>query len=392
MNGTGCIGTVMDGDYGSDQAYEDCYAELPPIDLASAVDPVLVFYQYVDSSSSDGGNVQISTDSGGTFEVAVPNPAYHGSAGGLDAFTGDHSADGWQRVLVSLSSFVGQSVVVRFSFHSNSYTSAPGWYVDQVGIYESANVPVVIETTADLGLAFVGDPFQASLAASGGGGTYDWTIEGGTSHSWLSIDPATGELTGTADSSHLGLTTVVVRAADVSNTTNYDEKSFEIQVVDALLYESFAAWPPAGWTIVDGGSTTDTWMHCDGCGVGLTGADGAYAMVNSDAAGSGSISLVEELITPSIDCSAKTTVLLEFYHYYNHIGSGEGRVEVSVDGGASWTQIVSYTSDTVNGALESFDISAHAAGQADVKIRFLYDDGSDWAWYWLVDDVTVLGM
>jgi hypothetical protein len=155
-----------------------------------------------------------------------------------------------------------------------------------------------------------------------------------------------------------------------------------------LLYEDFSTWPPANWTIVDGGSTTDTWMHCDGCTRSLDGADGAYAMVDSDDAGS--VDMVEELITPSVDCSSYTTVLLSFYHYYNYYSGDEGVVEVSTDGGTTWTQVVSYTADTENGVLETFDISADAAGQADVMIRFMYT--GNWAWYWLVDDVTVIAL
>jgi hypothetical protein len=318
---------------------------------------------------------------------------YETDVDGMGAYSGVHTTEGWHRVVVDLADYAGQTIQVRFSFHTDSYSydDGGGWYIDDVLVTEGALIPVVIETPSDLGAAGVGQPVERSLAASGSG-SYVWSIEDGTNHGWLSMDPATGTLSGTPLAANIGPVTVTVRAADETNLSNYDEKVFELSVIDALLYEDFTTWPPAGWTIVDGGSTTDTWMHCDGCGNTLDGADGAYAMVDSDGAGSGSISLVEELITPSIDCSGKTSVFLEFYHYYKHIGSGEGRVEVSVDGGASWNQIVSYTSDTVNGALESFDISTHAAGQADVKIRFLYDDGAEWAWYWLVDDVTLFSM
>ena len=101
--------------------------------------------------------------------------------------------------------------------------------------------------------------------------------------------------------------------------------------------------------------------------------------------------MLEGLVSPSFDCSGYTTIVLEFLHYYRHLGSGSGTVEVSVDGGTTWTPVATYTSTSGNGDLVSLDISAEAAGEADVMIRFYYDDAGSWAWYWLLDDVAVYG-
>jgi hypothetical protein len=159
-----------------------------------------------------------------------------------------------------------------------------------------------------------------------------------------------------------------------------------------LLYEGFETWPPAGWSIVDGGTSTDTWMQSDGTRT-LQGGDGSYAMVDSDVLGAG-VTLDEQLITPSLDCSGATIVLLSFYHRYeDYSGTADtGTVEISTDSGATWTPIVQFDSDTSEGQSESFDISTDAAGQADVMIRFVYTDGGDESWYWLVDDVTVIAL
>jgi hypothetical protein len=304
-----------------------------------------------------------------------------------------------------LSSFVGQSVVVRFSFHSNSYTSDPGWYVDQVGIYESANVPVVIETPVDLGLTVVGDPFQASLAASGGSGTYDWTIEGGTSHSWLSIDPATGELTGTADASHLGVTTVVVRAAESSAPSNYDEKTFEIQVADAMLYEPFDGSQPAGWTF--GGE----WEWGTPTNVGPTacyGGECAGVVMSGEYSNSNTYDVCA-LDSPSIDLTMATAPVLTFYQYVDTETSFDGgHMEVSNDGGATWTLMDNsvvdpdyydssvgttwaysghYSSDGWHQV--SVDLSAYAGEVIQVRFAF-YSDGSVTYPGWYIDELIIL--
>jgi hypothetical protein len=155
-----------------------------------------------------------------------------------------------------------------------------------------------------------------------------------------------------------------------------------------LFYEDFETWPPTGWTIVDYQTDSLTWEQCDGCIRTLDGADGAYAMVDSDSAGA--VDMEEELITPSIDCSSYSVVILSYYHYYNVYSTDSGDVEISVDGGNTWTQVISYTSDTQNGVLETLDISSIAANESNVQIRFRYV--ANWDWYWLLDDVTVIGL
>ena len=157
-----------------------------------------------------------------------------------------------------------------------------------------------------------------------------------------------------------------------------------------VLFEDFNTWPLTGWTIADGGSTADTWQtSATGTARTLNGATGTYAKVDSDAAGSGP-TLDEQLISPAFDCTGYTTVTLSFRHYYLQNGSQTGVVNISTDGGTTWnpTPVVSYTASSTNGAVANLDISAQAAGQANVAIRFHYTGSYDW--YWLIDDVTVL--
>ncbi len=159
--------------------------------------------------------------------------------------------------------------------------------------------------------------------------------------------------------------------------------------------EAFSTWTPTGWSVVDGGSANgDSWLQCtptsgDICNdypFGLT--DGWFAAVDADQYGQHA-DLLESLVTPSIDCSCDSSVVLEFAHLL-HLDAGEhGDVDVSI-GGGPWTTVASYSSNTSqNGAHILLDLSGWAAHQADVRIRFLYDETNDWGYTWMIDDVSV---
>jgi hypothetical protein len=151
-----------------------------------------------------------------------------------------------------------------------------------------------------------------------------------------------------------------------------------------ILFEDFNTWPLTGWT-TDNPTGGADWFG--GSSQTLTGGTGLWAMADSD----DSCEIYNDsLISPTINCSGFTSVILTFRHYYNSwSGADSANVEISIDGGTSWAPVISYVVDTANGALANLDISTQVAGQADVKIRFRYVADCDW--YWLIDDVTVLG-
>ncbi len=155
-----------------------------------------------------------------------------------------------------------------------------------------------------------------------------------------------------------------------------------------LLVQRFETWPPAGWTISDGGTAGYSWQSSatSTAGLTLTGGTGRFAIVDSDEAGTG-VLFDDSLVTPVLDCSAYTTVTLGFRHHYNDYSTYDSAaVEVSTDG-ATWTPVVTYTTDVTNSTVANLDLSAQAAGQATVRIRFRYIGNYDF--YWLIDDVIV---
>jgi len=108
---------------------------------------------------------------------------------------------------------------------------------------------------------------------------------------------------------------------------------------------------------------------------------------------------VAYLTSPSIDLTGQTSVALSFYQFYRRFAGPGGSqsavasyVEVSNDGGGTWTTFTVNTAVAVNAATENpnlalVDISAIAANQPDVRIRFKWDGEY---YYWMIDDVVLV--
>lgn len=160
--------------------------------------------------------------------------------------------------------------------------------------------------------------------------------------------------------------------------------------------EDFEVWPPAGWTIVNGGYPAFTWFSSadDGMGRTLAPASGLWALVDPAATGS-MVAFYESLVSPSVDCSAFSHVGLQFVHEFQDAGSGDSAsVEISVDGGSVWYPVRVYASDwdssPFGGEVQRFDISALAAGRPNVRLRFVYRSNF-YSQYWQVDSIRFFG-
>ncbi len=148
---------------------------------------------------------------------------------------------------------------------------------------------------------------------------------------------------------------------------------------------------PTDWLIInqDDHTAEVAWEFTDALG-GNSLNDTPFAIIDSDAAGSGGIILNSILYTPAIDASAVTgTLVLSFEQYYRHIGASSfGKVEVW--NGTEWINLATYT-ETLGSWTEPdmavFDITEHANNQ--LRVRFHYNDAGSWAWYWAIDNVEV---
>lgn len=97
--------------------------------------------------------------------------------------------------------------------------------------------------------------------------------------------------------------------------------------------------------------------------------------------------------TTSINSATFINLTLTFKHYYSDYNSQDtGTVDVSTDGGTTWTNtVITYSTDAGSASKftnASIDLSAFA-GQANLKFRFRYVAG--WNDGWAIDDVRLYG-
>ncbi|MBX2979022.1 MAG: T9SS type A sorting domain-containing protein [Flavobacteriales bacterium] len=113
-----------------------------------------------------------------------------------------------------------------------------------------------------------------------------------------------------------------------------------------------------------------------------------FYLSNSDAQGSGTTNA--SLTSPAFSTEGYTSLSLTFWHYYRHLNN-QASVQVSTNGGSSWTTVQTYT--TTQGASSSFvqasvSLSSYV-GLPSVQVRF--NHFCNFGWYWAIDNVTVSG-
>ena len=163
---------------------------------------------------------------------------------------------------------------------------------------------------------------------------------------------------------------------------------FQIASAAVLLEEHFeGTFPPSGWTQVDNLDSCD-WESTATTGRGnYTGGTGYAADADSEKC---YYSMDAELRTPALNMAGFTGATLSFLSDFSDIvGRDDGYVDISTDGGSTWTNLLHYDGIDVRSTLVQINLSAYD-GQANVLIRFRYV-APGWDWWWQIDDVLVQG-
>lgn len=161
---------------------------------------------------------------------------------------------------------------------------------------------------------------------------------------------------------------------------------------DILISESFnSAGLPATWTntAIQG---TQLWTFPNVPALSSP-SGGYYAVFDDEALGAAITPNEAALETPSFDCSNRTSVYINYHHHWYGVESTFGYVEVSNNGGTSWTTVMTYEKLT-RGSFAApqdttLDISALAALQSDVMVRFRYAENGFAGKYWAIDDIVI---
>jgi hypothetical protein len=97
------------------------------------------------------------------------------------------------------------------------------------------------------------------------------------------------------------------------------------------------------------------------------------------------------LMTPVFELPAGSAPRIEFQHWYQP-GSGDaGYVEISVDGGFSWSYLATFDYYAEQWHFDSVDLTAFVPATAQIRFRMFADrSGQDDGWY--IDDVALRGL
>ncbi|MDH3815301.1 MAG: carboxypeptidase regulatory-like domain-containing protein, partial [Acidobacteriota bacterium] len=168
----------------------------------------------------------------------------------------------------------------------------------------------------------------------------------------------------------------------------------------ALIDEDFeGTFAPAGWTVIDNATAAaPVWSNLVGCGEtgNYTNGSGDLACSSSDKFGSADFDT--ELWTPTFDVGGLGAVGLSFtVNYQNYLGSDFFQVDLSTDGGGSWsTNLLSWNEDhgglrEMPGEDVAIDLLAAGATGSNNRLRFHYFDPNSlpFDWYIQVDDVWI---
>jgi subtilisin family serine protease len=408
-----------DGGWGND-AHADIL-QLPPQNLAALSHPVLRYRSFF--MDAGHAHVEASTDGGATWN-ALGTPKV------------TNAVDGWTEEAVSLASVAAAGARIRFHFDDGTVDSngafGAGWAVDDVAIRSActapangglvvghvrdantgaglngalvrinAGAPITTTTSIDPG---VGDGFFALHAPAG---TPTVNAERGSQplgYGNASLTPGVpagatvlGELAlpagrlrlhpaGPTASVELGTTTTVPFTVNNSGTLPLNF-GFE----GAAIEEHFdgPSFPPNGWTVQNIG---------DGCGwialdpkrfANTAGGDGGAAMVDLFPCMEGANSNTA-LISPQLDLGTSHTASMGFFLSLLEGADSSPRldIDVSTNGGTSWTTVHSRIHDDNGGGsgeLVELDLSAFV-GSSNVRVRFHYTATPPWGWV-MVDQI-----
>jgi hypothetical protein len=149
-----------------------------------------------------------------------------------------------------------------------------------------------------------------------------------------------------------------------------------------VLSESFESGTlPANWQVTG----TPGWRF-DNPAVrpNETGGTGKIAIVDSDH--EGQVAMDTVLRTPSLNLSTASAVKISFKTNFSTEGISTGDVDVSINNGATWTNLWRQNVNSFTGTV-TLNVP-QAVGQSNVLFRFHYYN-ANYAWYWQVDDVKV---
>lgn len=193
----------------------------------------------------------------------------------------------------------------------------------------------------------------------------------------------------------------IVRAVDDGNAAE-DPNAVELSGAPSgpgsgshlLLDETFeGAWPPTDWQVVDNLGNGSVWNRSDLAGASnrttSVGGSGFSAAADPDAVGNPS-GWDTELWSPMIDLVLANTATLTYAsNFQDYAGNGDIWLDISTDGGSTWTTLRTQTADDPSGGtFETEDLTPYVGHMVTLRWRYLVSSST--AWYWHIDSVQLI--
>ena len=384
-----------------------CFTSGPSISVAGGVNQVEVSwaavpgaatYRVYRAGNGCGGNfISLGETAATSYIDSVVTPATFSYK--VEAVTADGQCFSVESNCASATPTVYHATTTAASFTDVCPSGGPGSGNGYLDPGEVITMPVTLQNDGNTALTSI----VGTLSSPTAGVTVSDPSAG-----WPNLAPSTSAQTnpdhfqfqlgqGVACGSDLSLGVQAV-AVEGSWNGNFSKKVGHVLPGNStVLNETFAGGIPATWTVVDGGvggGAAATWTTGNPGGRTFTAPLVApVAIVDSDNAGSGGANQNEELITPVLDLSQAITVTLQFDQYFRWFSGGQAEIaDVDVRSsltGNAWVNVLRQQgASSPNPDHKTINITAQAAGAANVQVRFHYYQAA-FEWWWMVDNVKV---
>ncbi len=402
------------------QGFDDTWYNLPNIDSSPAFSSVheVIYNIYVSETGEiisgrvtdvrtdllvEGATVTAVRTGGGTYAVTT-------NSNGIYAIVGVPSNSDYTVSAVKPEYSFTDKPASTGSSQDDQAVAGNCWGVDFAGLGSGPLPPIAFDGNVVTG---PGTAVEIALEALDEGlpGMLSYVITSLPSYGVLS-DPCAGDINSTpyvlADDGNRvvytpggcqeGSDDFQFKANDGGTSPDGGESNIATVTVEVIsrapvIYETgFDGGLDVNFSVVDGGSSSDTWMSSNPGGRSSPYWTGTFMIVDSDWAGYEDLD--EQLITPSIDCSGFMDVVLKFNHKFKgYSGYEVGDVDVRISGGpwqnVEWYQGADYY--VAEGEVELPLSGFGADGASDVQVRWHYYDAY-YDYYWGIDDVQISGM
>jgi len=372
-SGEKLMATNLTGNY---QNNSNSYMRMPPVDLTQTHDGAFLYFKhwYDLETNYDKGSIQIAPAGGQFVKVAE--------------FTG--ASNGWKNGFVDLTPYLGQQIFITFNLNTDGSVTKQGWYIDDIAVLGTDDVPPAAPTglTAD--------------ADALGNVTLTWNpvsdIDLKEYVVFRSNESGTGyQLVGTIKSTTLtdmvteaGTYYYIVKAKDYSNNLSAPSNEAAVTVTPPIniFSDNFDGPNDNGWTH---SGAQDSWQR----GVPTAGPSGPVSPPNvwaTNLSGDYANNANCSLVSPVISLKNVNNATLAFMHWYElETNWDKGFVEITKNGGTTWTQLAVYSHSTNGMVWAPVSINLNSYVGNDVQIRFrLQTDGSVVKKGWYIDNFRVV--